>query len=199
MRSTPVSDSEREDIAVMEPGPPAEQASKTSEEISSGERAESEGPLEEEKEPVFTLSEEAPAEDEEPVIDESPPGPEVVPAPGPEQPIADIRVLFEKGNANVKPEYYDELEAVATALKKDPEIKVEIGGYTDDSEAGDEKLVLSQNRAAAVAARLTKAYGVELKRLSFIGYGPANPVGDNSTPEGRALNRRVEFRIQDEQ
>jgi outer membrane protein OmpA-like peptidoglycan-associated protein len=199
MRSTPVSDSDREDIVVMEPGPPAEQAPGTSEESPSGERGESEGPLEEQEEPTFALSEEVPAEDEEPVIDESPSRPEVVPTPSPEQQIADIRVLFEKGKANVKSEYYDELKAVATALKKGPEIKVEIRGYTDDSEAGDEKLVLSQNRAAAVAARLTKAHGVELRRLSFMGYGPANPVGDNSTPEGRALNRRVEFTIQNEQ
>jgi SH3 domain-containing YSC84-like protein 1 len=84
------------------------------------------------------------------------------------------------------------LTEVANQLKANADWKWEVEGYTDSvgDKAANQKL--SEERAKAVADWL-EAHGVDRSRLSVKGYGESNPVADNSTPEGRAKNRRVEL------
>lgn len=87
------------------------------------------------------------------------------------------------------------VQQFAQYLKENPDIKVKIAGYTDN--VGDDKsnLALSSDRAFTVMQVLIKA-GVKAARLSFQGYGSANPIASNDTEEGRQKNRRTEFIIE---
>lgn len=102
-------------------------------------------------------------------------------------------ILFETGSAVVRPESAGVLKSVAEALKAHPEIKVRIIGHTDS--VGEEKanLALSERRAAAVRSVLEEDYAIGGSRFETAGKGEQEPAGDNSTAEGRAQNRRVEF------
>ena len=102
-------------------------------------------------------------------------------------------ILFDTGKSEVKPESTPTLKQIAAALKEHPELKVEIQGHTDNVGKPDANLKLSQARADAVMATLTKEYGVGAGQLTAKGYGDSKPSGDNKTPEGRANNRRVEL------
>jgi outer membrane protein OmpA-like peptidoglycan-associated protein len=73
-------------------------------------------------------------------------------------------------------------------------LKVEIGGHTDDVGNEADNLSLSQQRADAVLVHLTTA-GVDREALEARGYGESRPRSDNATEDGRARNRRTEFRI----
>ncbi len=84
------------------------------------------------------------------------------------------------------------LDRVAGALRAQPELKVEIGGYTDSVGVAAYNLKLSQRRAEAVRKYLSAA-GVPQSSMTAKGHGKASPIGDNATEEGRAQNRRVEF------
>lgn len=86
------------------------------------------------------------------------------------------------------------LDQVALALEECPESNVEVAGYTDSSgsEAGNQRL--SEQRAQAAVDYLV-GKGVDRARLTAVGYGQAEPIADNGTPEGRAANRRLEFKI----
>lgn len=93
------------------------------------------------------------------------------------------------------PRSFQALDMVAEAMKKHPEIKrVEVAGHTDAVGAREENLSLSSRRAAAVLAYLTSR-GIAGDRLVSKGYGPDKPVASNENEEGRARNRRVEFKI----
>ena len=86
------------------------------------------------------------------------------------------------------------LEKAAEVLKKQPAgTMVEIGGYTDNQGKSDANVKLSQSRADSVKKALV-ALGVNAAMLKSIGYGDANPVGDNTTEEGRFKNRRIEYK-----
>ncbi len=105
------------------------------------------------------------------------------------------KVFFESARAVIKPVSYDILNQVATVLIRNPHIEViEVGGHTDSRGRDSYNLELSQNRAMAVRAYLLER-GVPAGRLEARGYGETQPIEDNSTRDGRAVNRRVEFRI----
>ncbi len=87
-----------------------------------------------------------------------------------------------------------ELERLIAFMAKNKRIKIEIGGHTDNQGSKEHNIILSQNRAQAVYNFLLKA-GITKDRLSFKGYGMNTPVSTNETAEGRALNRRTEFKI----
>ena len=107
----------------------------------------------------------------------------------------DERVYFESNEVELTSDSKAILEKVARMLRENPEVKVEVRGYTDAPGSQESNLILSENRAGIVKAYLVKIHGIEESRLKFRGYGESDPVGDNSTRDGRSLNRRVEFRI----
>lgn len=84
------------------------------------------------------------------------------------------------------------LQEVARALKQNPAMRIEVAGHSDDVGSADNNMKISLARANMVRAWLVKM-GVDAARLQPTGRGEAEPIADNSTPEGRAANRRVEF------
>lgn len=85
------------------------------------------------------------------------------------------------------------LAEVVESLQDNPDVKVEIGGHTDDRGAARYNLELSQRRAQAVRQFLINR-GIDAARLRARGYGETQPIADNATAEGRERNRRVELR-----
>ncbi|MGZ3424687.1 MAG: OmpA family protein [Polyangiales bacterium] len=107
------------------------------------------------------------------------------------------QVKFKTGSAVIEKESDAILEGVAKILKDHPELKkIRVEGHTDNVGAKAMNKDLSKKRAASVVAWLLK-HGVEKSRLSSQGFGDEKPIDDNSTPEGRKNNRRVEFHIED--
>jgi outer membrane protein OmpA-like peptidoglycan-associated protein len=102
-------------------------------------------------------------------------------------------ILFESGKSDLKPESTPTLKSIAAALKAHPELKVEIEGHTDNVGSATSNMTLSQARADAVKAALVSDYSVAADRLTTKGFGDTKPVAKNTTPEGRANNRRVEI------
>ena len=104
------------------------------------------------------------------------------------------RTTFASGSAVLDPSSEAQLNNLAEILKAYSNVKLKIGGYTDNS--GDEatNAKLSQERADAVVASLT-AKGIAADRLEAEGYGSENPVASNDTPEGKAQNRRMALRV----
>jgi outer membrane protein OmpA-like peptidoglycan-associated protein len=101
-------------------------------------------------------------------------------------------VTFETGKSALRPESYTVLDVVAQSLLDNPEIRVEVAGYTDNTGSAAVNTRLSQARAGAVRAYLA-GRGVSPARMVSKGYGPASPLATNTTAGGRAQNRRVEL------
>ncbi len=103
-------------------------------------------------------------------------------------------MLFEFGRADIRPAAQPSLLKLADFLNRHPERRVLIEGHTDNIGSASYNDELSRRRAEAVAAALV-GMGVAPQRLSSVGYGMAYPVASNSTDANRALNRRVEIYI----
>lgn len=101
-------------------------------------------------------------------------------------------VSFDTNKSVLKPELLPVLDSVARALNQHPELRAKAVGYTDSSGSDAINMPLSQRRAAAVTQHLA-GQGVAAGRLTAEGRGSADPVGDNNTAAGKALNRRVEL------
>ena len=101
---------------------------------------------------------------------------------------------FKSGSAVLNGGFYAPLNSIAYIMNKYPETKIQVSGYTDNTGNPNSNLNLSLQRAQSVANYLA-AQGVSPNRISSIGYGDRNPLASNATPEGRALNRRVEINI----
>ncbi len=101
-------------------------------------------------------------------------------------------VLFDTGKYTLKPDTKVSLAKVSGILAAYPALKLQVEGYTDitGSDAFNQKL--SENRASTVKDFLV-SQGVSINNITAAGYGKANPVADNSTPQGRAQNRRVQL------
>ncbi len=104
------------------------------------------------------------------------------------------RLNFDTGSANLQLSSQEQLENIAKILRAYPNVRVRIGGYTDNEGDAAANLKLSQDRAYAVKAHLI-AFGVDPLRMDAKGYGRDHPVADNSTQEGRARNRRIALRV----
>ena len=102
-------------------------------------------------------------------------------------------VSFETGKARLLPQSTQVLDEVVAALLANPQWRVEVAGYTDNTGSAATNRRLSLARAEAVRAYLVQ-HGVPASRLVARGYGPADPVASNATSAGRARNRRVELR-----
>ncbi len=103
-------------------------------------------------------------------------------------------IFFEFGKSDLLPESFPELNRLAEFLQKNPEIKIQINGHTDNIGSDKDNKILSQKRASAVQDYLINK-GIASARIKSIGYGESKPIKSNDTEEGRALNRRVEFII----
>ena len=102
-------------------------------------------------------------------------------------------VLFDVNKWDLKPEGMAILDQAAAFLVKNSQWHVEIQGHTDSTGPADWNQTLSQRRAES-AMKYLISRGVPVARLTAKGYGPSDPVASNDTREGRALNRRVDFR-----
>ncbi len=108
---------------------------------------------------------------------------------------AQKEVQFRTGSSDLTEESEAILDQLALVLKKYPQYFLSIRGYTDDQGKAESNQKLSERRAKACFDYLVDA-GIASGRMNFAGLGESNPIGDNSTAEGRRLNRRVEFDIQ---
>jgi outer membrane protein OmpA-like peptidoglycan-associated protein len=124
-----------------------------------------------------------------------PPPPPPAPAPKPvERTIILDNVLFDFDKTAVKPDGAKILDRLIVFLKENADKKVELEGHTDSVGTDKYNQNLSERRAAAVNAYLTKR-GVASSRITTKGFGESKPIADNKTAEGRAKNRRVEIKV----
>lgn len=103
-------------------------------------------------------------------------------------------VFFETGSAKLKPTSYAELGRLTKLMGDFPAMRIEISGHTDNQGSKTTNQRLSEARAKAVVEFMISE-GVDASRLEYKGYAFDQPVADNSTKEGRAMNRRVEFKV----
>lgn len=101
-------------------------------------------------------------------------------------------ITFDVDKSDIRPESMGTLNMIVNIMKNNPDLKFEIDGHTDNTGGAAHNLTLSQQRADAVKSQLIKM-GVSASRLTTKGFGDTKPIADNSTPDGRANNRRVEF------
>ena len=128
------------------------------------------------------------------VVKQEPPPPAPAPAPPVEEKIVLNGIRFDFNKADIKAEFVPVLDEAVAVLQKHPGKKVGIEGNTDaiGSDAYNEKL--GMRRAAAVKKYLVEK-GISADNLSTESFGESKPVADNKTKEGRAMNRRVEFKV----
>jgi len=102
-------------------------------------------------------------------------------------------VHFDTDEATIKPQARPVLNAVASVLKQNPGLKVEVQGHTDSRGTDAYNMQLSERRAQAVVEYLGNA-GIDTSRLQAEGYGESRPAVPNTSPENMAKNRRVELK-----
>ncbi len=102
-------------------------------------------------------------------------------------------ILFESGSATLKNSSFSVIREIATVLEENPKVSIQIIGHTDSDGQANNNLTLSRKRAIAVKEMMTSAYGIEASRITTDGKGHSQPIASNSTKEGKAQNRRVEF------
>ncbi|MEE4192246.1 MAG: OmpA family protein [Halieaceae bacterium] len=103
-------------------------------------------------------------------------------------------VTFDTNRSDISANFYPVLDSVAKVLDEFDKTMVEVVGHTDSTGNDGINIPLSQRRADSVAAYL-KSHEVTAVRVSTFGAGSSYPVASNATPEGRALNRRVEIAL----
>lgn len=132
---------------------------------------------------------------EEPV---APPPPPPVVTPEPEQPRQmtedlkmELRVFFDTNKSIIKPQYQSEIAKVAEKLVEFPNATAKIDGHTDNTGRRQLNERLSLARANSVKSALVNQYNIDPNRLTTQGFAWDQPIADNRTKEGRAMNRRV--------
>jgi outer membrane protein OmpA-like peptidoglycan-associated protein len=114
-----------------------------------------------------------------------------------EQEVLDLAmesVKFESNRATLKQSSFDNLDDIATIMKKYPDYKLRISGHTDNTGSRALNQRLSEQRARSCYEYLASK-GISASRMSYLGYGPDQARANNDTDEGRRLNRRVEFDV----
>ena len=102
-------------------------------------------------------------------------------------------ILFDVNSANIKPESYGVLKDIANVLTENATVKVKVIGHTDSDGDDAGNLALSKKRSESVKEALVRDFGIEKSRLETDGKGETLPVSPNTSAEGKANNRRVEF------
>lgn len=104
-------------------------------------------------------------------------------------------IFFDVNKWDLKPESKAELDKLVSFLTKNANLKIELGGHTDNS--GDPKAnqILSENRAKSVMLYLVETGKIAASRLSYKGYGETKPILPNDSPANKARNRRTEFKV----
>jgi len=112
------------------------------------------------------------------------------------------RVMFDSGEAVLKPDGQAVMQKIAAILAKHPELKIHVIGHTDNvpiRPAAHSRFAsnweLSTARALAAVHFLTEQAGLDPRRVGAVGYGEYRPIADNATAEGRARNRRIAITI----
>lgn len=103
-------------------------------------------------------------------------------------------VFFDFDQSTLKSESFIELDKLADYLKENGTIRIELGGHTDNQGSAEYNEKLSLERAKSVHNYLISK-GIDKERINYKGYGESQPIATNETEEGRALNRRTEFKI----
>jgi len=103
-------------------------------------------------------------------------------------------VTFATNSSNVSADFYAVLDSVALVINEFEKTYVDVVGHTDSTGSADYNQQLSVARASSVA-RYLESQKVLPERVLTTGMGPNSPIADNDTPEGRALNRRVEIQL----
>ena len=101
-------------------------------------------------------------------------------------------ITFDVGKATIKPESMGEINRIVQLMTENPDLKFSVEGHTDSTGNAASNQTLSEARSQAIVAKLVEL-GIAQDRLTAVGKGQNNPIADNSTDEGRAKNRRVEF------
>jgi OmpA-OmpF porin, OOP family len=105
------------------------------------------------------------------------------------------QIVFESGSAVLKPESDAALTQLTQYLNDTPRVtKLRIEGHTDNVGSPESNETLSGQRALAIKKALI-AKGIKAERLLAVGFGQNKPIADNTTEEGKAKNRRTEFRV----
>ena len=103
-------------------------------------------------------------------------------------------IFFDFDKASLRTESTAELDRLINLLNQYPKLRIEISGYTDNKGSAAYNVTLSQSRSKSVVDYLV-AHGIASARLTYKGYGMADPIATNATDAGRQLNRRTEFKI----
>lgn len=118
------------------------------------------------------------------------------PEPEPELVRVELDVKFDFDRAQVREESYSDIKNLADFMQQYPQTSTTVEGHTDSVGTDQYNQRLSERRAQAVREVLVNQYGVESQRVDSVGYGESRPVADNSTEEGRQINRRVEAEVE---
>jgi OOP family OmpA-OmpF porin len=116
--------------------------------------------------------------------------------PPTERVVVDLMYMFPRDATALPTALRPELDRLAAVLTAYPSVRLEVAGYTDSEGSSAYNLRLSTSRAQAVVDYLAQR-GVDPARLTAVGRGEADPLGDNGTADGRARNRRIEIRSRD--
>jgi outer membrane protein OmpA-like peptidoglycan-associated protein len=103
-----------------------------------------------------------------------------------------LYINFDSGKSTIKNESMPVVEQIIEMMNQAPDIQISVEGHTDSDGKNEANLKLSEARANAVMDAIVKG-GIDKTRLSSAGFGEEKPIADNSTPEGKAKNRRVEL------
>ena len=119
----------------------------------------------------------------------------VVPRPAAPIDRLTIHVNFDTDKSDIRKADLDDLQKAVAFVKKYPGCKISVDGYTDSRGSDAYNQALSERRAAAVRAYLVDNGATDADKITSVGYGESNPVGENATVKGRFENRRVEIVI----
>jgi OOP family OmpA-OmpF porin len=102
------------------------------------------------------------------------------------------QIAFDTGGSQITPDSDGVLDRLVATVQRCPDAVIEVGGHTDSGGSASKNMDLSKARAQAVVDYLAQA-GVLRERMTAVGYGDTRPIASNSTDDGKARNRRIEF------